>query len=711
MSAMVGIGDQLAAQHRVANPNLLVVDDEPRLRDSLCTLLRSRAYQVRSCDGGQSALGQLMAGGVDLMLLDLHLGDIDGLDLLGMIRRAGINTAVLVVSGDAVIDSAIEALRLGAVDYLRKPYDPQELLHRVEMALQRRHLKRSNQEMAQQLQTSERMHRFLVEASPDLIFTLDEQHGFTFVNERAVDLIGYALPELLGKSILSLIIPPDVERVRYALEQAGGQRTIDFRVACKGESAEERSFEVNLVPIELDLPKGAGGRALLSRMYGIARDVTDKKVVENRLTYLAYHDVLTGLPNRALFRDRLCLAMVQARRSGSMVAAMFVDLDRFKLANDTFGHLKGDELLKQVAYRLQGTLRESDTLARVGGDEFTILLPDLNSKEDAATVTAKLVSEVAAPFFIDGNEVFLTASVGIAVFPEDGNDIETLLRHADIAMYHTKARGKNGYGFFQPTMDDSASRALSLENEVRHALEQGQFELHYQPQVDAQTRRIVGCEALIRWRHPTRGLVPPGAFLGVVEEIGLMSPLTDWVIERACQTLRDWQRQGLDVFRMSVNVPPAVLAEGDFCERLLTTVDRYGIPRHCFEIEITENAFIADHQTMSLKLAGLAEEGIRVAIDDFGTQYSSLSYLRHLPVTTLKIDQSFVREIEAGQEDSPIVRAIVAIAAGLELHLVAEGVETDIQAEFLGGLGAHEMQGYLFGKPMCSLEFSKLLLR
>ncbi|HJU50115.1 MAG TPA: EAL domain-containing protein [Pseudogulbenkiania sp.] len=681
----------------------MVVDDEPHLRESLCLLLRGRNYDVHACHDGQSALEQLMAGGVDLMLLDLHLGDMSGLDLLGMIRRAGIDTEVLVVSGDTAFDSAVCALRSGATDYVCKPYAVEELMHRVELALQRRSLMRSNLHMAKQLHTSERMHRSLVEASPDLIFTLDECFCFTFANDRTSSLIGYAPQELLGLCLLDLILPVDVDRVRYVLEHRAGQRTIEFRIACKGEETSERHFEACLVPVELDLPQ------LSSRLYGVARDVTDKKDAEHQLAYLAYHDLLTGLPNRALFRDRLGLAIMQAKRKGSQVAVLFVDLDRFKLANDTFGHIKGDELLTQVGRRLQGVLHESDTLARLGGDEFTILLQDLSGKEDAALIAAKLVKELATPFCIDGNDVFLTASIGIAVFPGDGDDIETLLRHADIAMYQIKAQGKNGFGFFLPVMDDTASRRLRLENEVRRALELGQFELHYQPQVEFDSRRIIGCEALIRWQHPTRGLVSAGAFLGVIEEIGLMKPLTYWVIERACQTLCEWKRTGLDLSRMSVNVPPEVLADDDFYEHLIATVDRYGIHRQNFEIEITENAFIADQQAMSLKLAGLAEEGIRVAIDDFGTQYSSLSYLRHLPVTTLKIDQSFVREIEAGKEDSPIVRAIIAIAAGLNLNLVAEGVETVVQADYLGSLGAVEMQGYLFGKPMPSSDFSRLL--
>lgn len=692
----------------VSGANLLVVDDEPRLRDSVTALLRSRAYKVVACEGSQSALARLMAGGVDLMLLDLHLGDIDGLDLLAMIRRAGIDTAVLVVSGDAAIDSAIGALRLGATDYVRKPYEPEELLHRVDMALQRRRLKRSNLQMAQRLHHSERLHRSLVEASPDLIFTLDENFCFTFINDRSIDLIGHEPQALLGSSILSVIVSSDVERVHYALERIDSQRMIEFRVVCRNDESQTRYFEVNLVPVELELPHVPGGSARTGKLYGIARDVTEKKATQERLAYLAYHDVLTGLPNRVLFRDRLGLAMVQARRSGAKVAAMFVDLDRFKLANDTFGHLKGDELLKQAAQRLQRVLRETDTLARVGGDEFTVLLPDMHSREDATVVASKLVGALAQPFSIDGCDVFLSASVGIAVYPDDGEDSETLLRHADIAMYDIKSQGRNGFGFFLPIMDEMSSRRLSLEGELRRALELGQFELHYQPQVDTLSRQIVGHEALIRWHHPSKGLISAGGFLDIVEEIGMMTTLTYWVIEQACQTVQSCRQEGRPLSRMSVNVPPEVLAESDFCAKLIAALDRYAIAHSCFEIEITENAFIADPQSIAMKLASLVEKGIRVAIDDFGTQYSSLSYLRHLPVTTLKIDQSFVREIEKGKEDSPIVRAIVAIARGLDLHLVAEGVETDIQASYLESLGVHEMQGYLFGRPASRVGWGRV---
>ncbi|HMV01335.1 MAG TPA: EAL domain-containing protein, partial [Rhodocyclaceae bacterium] len=488
-----------------------------------------------------------------------------------------------------------------------------------------------------------------------------------------------------------------------------GQRQVEFRIFRGDHQSDERHFDAVLVPARFTAATNGANRGYTSCIYGLARDVSDRKSAEERLAHLAYHDALTGLPNRALFCDRLGLAMVQARRSGTKVAVMFVDLDRFKLANDTFGHQQGDQLLRQVAQRLQGGLRETDTLARLGGDEFIVLLTGLNQPEDAGIVAHKLVTDMAVPFMIEGSDVFLTASIGVAIFPRDGDDIETLVRHADIAMYHVKSQGKNGFGYFLPDMGEISSRRFALENEIRRAIEHNQFDLFYQPQVDSESRRVIGCEALIRWHHPEKGTVPAGAFLPVVEEIGLMSSLTDWVIERACRDLNAWRDAGMELPRMAVNISPAVLEDADFGDRLITLLNRYDIDPDAFEIELTENVFIADQETISSRLESLARSGIRIAIDDFGTQYSSLSYLRNLPVNTIKIDQCFVREIEQGREDSTIIRAIVAIAAGLGLHVVAEGVETSLQANFLKAVGAREMQGFLFGRPMVREEFTRLL--
>jgi len=706
---------------------LVVVDDDPLFRESLCALLQSRGYPApASCDSGRELLRLLMEAPFDLVLLDLRLRDESGLDVLEMLRQANLDVAIIVISGDSMIESAIGALRLGANDYLRKPYAPQVLLHTVDSVLRRRDLERANRAMTLQLEGSERMHRFLVDSSPDLIFTLDAQFNFSFVSGRANQLIGRRSESLVGQSFLSIVFEEDHERTRYTLDRVKkGECSTELRFVSQ-ENGAHRHFDVNLIPTDFSHMEMSQGdwtqehrtqespsqlRRRHSGIYVVARDISERKQASDHLAYLAYHDVLTGLPNRALFRDRVGLAVVQAKRSGMKVAAMFIDLDRFKLANDTFGHQKGDELLKEVARRLNVGLRETDTLARIGGDEFTVLLPGLRAREDAALVAGKLVADMAHPFQISGSEVFLTASIGISIYPDDGQSIDTLLRHADIAMYYVKSHGKNGFGFFSRTMGEASSRRLAIENEVRHGLERGQFELHYQPQVDVNTQAIVGLEALTRWRHPTKGLVAAGSFIPVIEEIGLMPGLTFWVIESACRDLRSWWDRGFDVQRMSVNVSPCVLEVEGFQERLLATLAAFAIPHEQFEIEITENVFIGDRQNVTERLLAISRENIRIAIDDFGTQYSSLSYLRYLPISTLKIDQSFVREIDRADDSSPIVRAIIAIAAGLGLNVVAEGVETQVQAEFLRLLGCREMQGFLYGRPLPVDRLDQLLAR
>jgi len=691
---------------------IMVVDDELRFRDSLLALLTGRGYRGLNCEGGRAALAALMAGeAVDLILLDLHLTDIGGLDLLEMLRRAGFDTAVIVVSGDVAIDSAIRALRLGADDFVRKPYEPAMLMHTVEKVLRRRWLEKNNVEMAWRLENSEQMYRFLVDTRPEFIFTLDDDHAFTFVSQRAASLLGCTAESLIGTSLFERVLSEDIERLRYALEQAGsGQRKVEFRVVAEHEAAEVRYLDATLIPVDFSPRRSLGEAARSSRIYGVARDISDKKQSDDRLAFLAYHDVLTGLPNRALFRDRVGLAIMQAKRNDHMLAVMFVDLDRFKVVNDNFGHQKGDDLLKEMAARLLMELRETDTLARIGGDEFTVLLPAIRSAEDAKLVAEKLVRSATLPFRVAGQEVFLSSSVGIALFPGDGEGVDSLLRHADIAMYHVKSQGKNGFGFFSPDMGELTSRRLNLEGEIRRAFESSQFELYYQPQIDADGGYCVGVEALMRWNHPDGRVVSAGGFLPMVEEIGLMPPLTYWAIERACCDFRSWRARALPVGRVSVNVPPGMLQSDEFSDRVLAIVAAQGIPGEALEIELTENVFIADYAIVSRCLLRLAEQGIRIAIDDFGTQYSSLSHLHHLPVTTLKIDQSFVRELDGQNIDSPIIRSILAIAGGLSLNVIAEGVETHAQRAYLHGIGVREMQGYLFGRPMTASQLEQRLL-
>ncbi|WP_294246401.1 EAL domain-containing protein [Propionivibrio sp.] len=691
---------------------IVVVDDDTGFRESLCALLKSRGYaEPATCTNGQELLEMLMESPCDLVLLDLLMPKVSGLDVLGMLRQANLDVAVVVVSGDSMIESAISAMRLGANDYVRKPYTAEMLLFSIETVLRRRDLEKSHRQMTDALAQSERQYRFLVEASPDLIFTLDEHFNFSFISGHVASLNGYLADDLKGKPFLSIVFEEDLERTRYTLERVGhGACSTELRFVGRDESA-YRHYDVSLIPIEASAAKVFLGNARSCRIYGVARDISDKILNHDRLAFLAYHDALTGLPNRALFCDRVGLAMVQAKRSGMKIAAMFIDLDRFKLANDNFGHQKGDELLKDVARRLQESLRETDTLARIGGDEFTVLLPGLRTREDAAYVANKLVADMRKPFLLADVEVTLTASIGISIFPDDGEDIETLLRHADIAMYHVKSHGKNGSGFFSNAMDEATSRRVSIESEIRHGLEVGEFELHYQPQVDAATRHIVGLEALSRWQHPASGLLLAGSFIPAIEEIGLMPAFTYQVLETACRDLRHGCELGYDMPRMSVKVSPRVIEQDDFLEHLLGLLHQYAVPHESFEIEITENVFIGDRQKVSDRLLQISREGIRIAIDDFGTQYASLSYLRYLPVNTLKIEQSLIREIERSDDKSPIVRAIVAVALGLGLDVVAEGVETEVQAGYLHQLGCRSMQGYLFGQPMGFEDIAPLLSR
>lgn len=438
--------------------------------------------------------------------------------------------------------------------------------------------------------------------------------------------------------------------------------------------------------------------------YGVARDITERKLAEETINFQALHDHLTHLPNRRLFRDRLELAITQAKRSGGLLAVMFIDLDRFKLVNDTHGHAEGDELLKNVSQRLRCCMRAGDTLARQGGDEFTALLTDLHSLDNATIIAEKIVADFKQPYQVVGTEFRATASVGIAIYPRDGENADTLLRNADIAMYKVKESGKNGYQFYSPAISNCYHDQIVLENELRQAVSNAEFELYYQPQVNVRNRRVVGLEALLRWKHPVHGLLNPGGFIELAEETGLITLITDWVLAEACRHLAGWRARGLLDLRLAVNFSPSEFERNDVVERICARLDQYGIPGENLEIEITENLLLSESAGVVEKMRALRKRGVRIAIDDFGTRYSSLNYLRSFPISAIKIDQSFVRDLSEKQGTSPIVSAIVGIARGFGLQLVAEGVESAHHLKFLQNLGCEEMQGYLFSRPVAADE-------
>jgi len=423
-----------------------------------------------------------------------------------------------------------------------------------------------------------------------------------------------------------------------------------------------------------------------------------------RLKRASTHDALTGLANRQLLVDRLREAITHAGHT--RFAVLVVDLDRFKSINDSLGHLAGDELLSYVAQRLATLVRDTDTLARIGGDEFVLVLKGLAEPRDAETVARKILSQVALPTALGDLEVHVSPSVGISIYPDNGTDPETLLRHADVAMYHAKKAGRNAFQFFAPAMNASARERLELESGLRAALSQRQFELHYQPKVDVLTGKIDSAEALLRWRHPTHGLVSPGEFIPLAEETGLIVPLGEWVLYEACRQARSWQSSGLQPLRVAVNLSARQFRAENLLDTVRAALAAARLEPRSLELELTESAVMQDAESSVQILRRLSDLGIRISVDDFGTGYSSLSYLRRLPLDKLKIDRAFIREIATSRDDAEIVRAIVSLAHSLHLKVIAEGVETAEQLTFLRSLGCDQYQGYHCSPPLPAAQFT-----
>ena len=700
-------------------PTLLLVDDEPRMLKSLRDLMIASNYQVITALGGQEAVARLKESAFDIMLLDLKMPGFSGHQVMDFVEEKGIDTTVIVVSGETSFDAMSQVLRRRAYDYIKKPYAPDELLHTVENAVQQRSLHRQNKEIYNKLKASERLHRYMVNSSPDIVYMLDDKGCFTFVNDRIVQLLGYQKDELIGKHHSEIVYFEDMEQARYVFNERRTDdrvpRNVELRLKCRDADRAPKHFETNTIPIELSATgiygEEADGKKQFLGTYGIARDMTERKEAERTINFQAYHDLLTQLPNRALFKDRLNLALAQTKRSGQRLAVMFLDLDRFKLVNDTLGHICGDELLQAVSHRLRECLREGDTLARVGGDEFTLLLPQIYGPEDAEAIAKKIINKLKEPFYIEGHELYVTISIGIAMYPHDGTSMDALVKNADIAMYCIKGRGRNDYQFFTSDMNEVSIRRLSLERDLRKALEAEQFVLHFQPQVDSVSGKIVAMEALVRWEHPDQGLILPSEFIGVAEETGLILQIGEWIVRKACSTLRSWHNAGLADIRMAGNLSEIQVEHKDFVALMIDVIKEHSLAGENLEVEITENLIMQDMDNTINKLVKLSERGVKIAIDDFGTGYSSLSYLQRLPIHTLKIDRAFVREINNTTNETCIVDAIIAMARGMKLNIIAEGVESEEQFIYLRNKGCAEMQGFLFSHPLAEGEAKRLLLQ
>jgi diguanylate cyclase (GGDEF)-like protein/PAS domain S-box-containing protein len=432
---------------------------------------------------------------------------------------------------------------------------------------------------------------------------------------------------------------------------------------------------------------------------GLVRDITERKAAEQQIEYQAYHDALTGLANRRLFQEHLSLALALAQRRERLVAALFLDVDHFKVVNDSLGHSVGDELLRAVARRLKACVREGDSVARVGGDEFTIVLQELTSREDAALVATKVLRAVSQPVEVSGHRLFTTTSIGVAVFPDDGDDAETLLKNADAALYEAKAQGRNTFQMANRDIGHSTRERMSLESELHVALEQQQFDLLYQPQVDLDTMSMAGVEALIRWHHPERGVVLPEQFIPIAEELGLILPIGEWVIREACREARCMQQKAGPFFRIAVNLSARQFRDPALLSIVTSALEESGMDPSSLELEVTESVAMENVQLTMSTLQRFRDSGVTVAIDDFGTGQSSLSYLKRFPIDALKIDKGFVGDLPDKFEDAAIVSSIIQLANGLGLRVIAEGVEAEGQLEFLRENGCREAQGFYFGQP------------
>jgi diguanylate cyclase (GGDEF)-like protein len=569
--------------------HILIIDDEPGVRDVLHKTL-CESHECRAVSSAEEALSLLSAEKFDLVLSDIKMSGMSGLEMIPQVLALAPDTVVMMISGEQTIESAIEALRVGAFDYIRKPFDLQHIEAAVRRALD---------------------HHALLEAK-----RLYENH----------------------------------------LEELVRQRTAE-------------------------------------------------------LNHLAYHDALTDLPNRILFEDRLTQALAAAQRSRQTLCMMFLALDRFKKVNDTLGHAVGYRLLQEVAERLTGYVDEGETVARFEGDEFALLLTQISDTEDVVEVSQHIKEALSLPFTIDGHELFITISIGISFYPDDGKDASTLLKNAGAALERAKEQGGDNYQFYTGDMNAKALKRLALESSLRRALERKEFEVYYQPQLDTSTRQVVGMEALVRWQHPELGLVSPAEFIPLAEDTGLIVPLGEWVLRTACAQSKAWQQAGFAPLRVAVNLSARQFQQQNLPDMVIRVLQETGLNANALELELTESSIMKNAESAVKTLGELKAMGINISVDDFGTGFSSLGYLKRLPIDILKIDKSFVCDVTTNPDDAALVMAIITLAHNLRLKVIAEGVETEEQLRFLHLLRCDEWQGYLFSKPLPAAAFAELFLQ
>jgi len=699
----------------VSSNTVLVVEDDPDLRELLNTELDSDGLTVLTARDGEEAIHTAQRILPDVILLDVMIPKVNGIEVTKLLNNDALtkHIPILILT---VIDKKkdiIAGLDAGAIDYITKPFYPSELKARVNSVIRYKKLYDDLNDTKKKLIQSERKYRSLVENASDAIIVIQDKM-VKFVNPNAVNLFCSPKEELIGKFLAELVHPDDRQMVLHSqakvLESEKVCHVYSFRLFDKEHHI--KWIETKSTPIAWE-----GRPATLSFL----SDVTERKKAEEEIRNLAYYDSLTGLPNRLLFQDHLSRALASAERRGQMAAILFLDLDRFKNVNDTFGHTLGDMLLKGVAGRLEKALRKSDVisrdvngeladnLARFGGDEFVILLTDIKNPQDAANVAERLIYTLSDTFVLIGHEIVITTSIGISLYPNDGEGMDVLVKAADKAMYYAKAQGRNNYKFYRDTLHAPFREKFPSKADLLRALEDEQLTLYYQPQVDVRTGRLTGTEALVRWRHPERGLVSPAEFIPVAEEKGLIVPFSEWVLRAACHQNMEWQKAGLRPVRVAVNSSGQVFKQKEFSEMISQILNGTGLLPQYLEIEVSESTMIQDEKEIFAALQILKATGIRLSIDDFGSGYSSLSYLRRFSLNAIKIHRSIVKDILEGADNKAFVTAIISMAHTLNLKVIAVGVETEEQLEFLRARGCDEMQGYYLSPPLPPDSITRLL--
>ncbi|MDQ6989269.1 MAG: EAL domain-containing protein [Mariprofundaceae bacterium] len=689
---------------------ILVVDD---IEDNLLLLeeiLDHDDYNVVKANSGQQAL-DILGEDADfaLILMDVLMPDMDGFATVSTIKAnpAWADISVVFITALTPNDLSIsQGYEYGAVDFIIKPIDVELLEAKVETFCafyrQKKLLEneiQQRQDLMRQLQLSSS----IFENSGEGIMVLDAQGLIQVVNPAFLQHAGYAQPEMINQHIVELHA---TEQHRFFYEEMW------VRVTEMGFwEGEVKSYKKNgqEYPEWLKVSSVLDAQGVVSHYIATYSDINAHANAKQKLYYLAHYDALTELPNRVLFQETLKHAAANVRRNGGRFALFFMDLDRFKVINDTLGHSAGDLLLQEVAGRLFGCIRESDMLSRQGGDEFTSLLLGLKKAEDAGVVAEKMIKALAEPVLIQGQELTVTTSVGISIFPDDTDDIETLLKYADTSMYHAKDQGRNRYAFYSQDVHATSSKRLNLESKLRKALENEEFELHYQPKYAVGSGVVTGMEALVRWNQPELGRVAPLDFIPLAEETGLIVPIGEWILDEACRQNKTWQEAGFPCMRMAVNLSSRQFKDGNMLKMVDKILHKHHLEPDFLELELTESMIMQDAESTIKILQALHGNGIQLAIDDFGTGYSSLSYLKRFPISKLKLDRSFIIGLPDDKDDSKIVTAMITLAHGLDMTVIAEGVETREQLAWLEDAGCDEIQGYFFNAPMSSQDFTVLL--